>query len=1612
MSVICGAEPCPLLLSSSCVFYEGENLLYIGVNTNDSLQTALQKINQAFTNAQMGYIFNNGLIQSGLSQPVQLGGSLIQNTTILGNYTLTLQGNVQAARHITTGGTSSQFVKGDGTLDSSSFQPPGNYITALSGDGVATGPGAVAFTLNTVNSNPGTFGAGSLIPVVTVNAKGLVTNLTTTPLITPPQSITFIGDVFGTGFTQSTITLVLQNVNANPYVGVTPLKFAVNAKGLVTAASPITAGDIISILGYTPGTVSSVGISVPPAFAVSSSPITTSGVINISAIGTSLQYIKGDGSLGTAPISTSGTAGTSGTSGTTGTSGTSATSGTSGTSGTSATSGTSGTSGSSGTSGTSGSTGTSGTSGTTGTSGSSGTTGTSGSSGTSGTTGTSGTSGTSGTTGIDGTSGTSGTSGTTGSSGTSGTSGTTGTSGSSGTSGSTGTSGSSGLSGDRFATTSTTTYTLQAPGNSGTITVGLGLAYTVAQSIIIAYDANNHNEAEVVSYNPLTGVLNFTVFSLTGSGTYSVWQVNLDGATGGDGSSGTSGTTGTSGSSGTSGTTGTSGSSGTSGTTGSSGTSGTSGTTGVDGTSGTSGTSGTTGTSGSSGTSGTTGTSGSSGTSGTSATDGTGGTSGTSGTSATSGTTGTSGTSATSGTSGTSGTDGTSGTSGGTGSSGSSGSNGTSGTSGTSGLTGSSGATGSNGTSGTSGTSGLAGTSSRIENNFIATASQTTFTIPGGYTVGLIDVYVNGVRYLPTDYTATDGTTVVLGIGLLAGDTVTVLNYTSAIIPSIVTGSGTTNYISKFTGSTTLGNSLVYDNGTNVLIGTTTAPTPVVGVAFPFSVTSAAATRIRIDSSRGAPNYANAGVGLYASDVQKWSFAHYSTDSGVNYDFTIYNDALTSSAILVKGSNSNVLIGTTTDGGQKLQVTGTLALRSSASGSVATQIPIFIADPSSTTRELVTRTPAQLLSDIGGQATLTNPVTGTGTTNYLPKFTGASTIGNSLLIDNGSKINLTTTAASISSLNIDSTSLDHISLQANRFHLIGGTNFHITNNAYFDSAFKYAQAGIANKITIQSDGAFLFDSSVSGSVGAAVTFISRFNINNVGDATFASSLTTGGNISINKNNSTDAILKVENLTNFYASAINLIAANNGGAIYNYISSGTNGATPMWQIGGGAVNNTMVFYTAGSERARISSGGNLLVGTTTDAGFKLDVNGTARFSDNVNLAYNKAIIGRNIGNTLDITLIGVFAGLDKVYIDPSAYGTILGGALSVTGAATFAGNIGVGGGTPSIFTGYSVASFGSLSTTNNGITIASTTTGSGLIEFADGVTGNQAYRGYIQYSHSVDTMYFATAGNIALTIASTGAATFSSTNLTLQSSTEAEVRSLTTSTGNYANFIVDTDNSVNYRLQMIGFGTTASGTLAGINRAGNGFIVKSNGLLAIGTRDSNDLVLSTNETERMRITSGGDVVKKGTIADLTLGLSGAEIFFSRNNANYIVANGGASADIRIIAVTNGVVLSAGGTSWGSLSDENSKDIIEPIENACYKLSQIRTVIGKYKTDDEDKRRLFLIAQDIEKVYPEAVFKIKNENKEESLGLNYQDLIPVLVKAIQELKAELDELKNNN
>ena len=100
--------------------------------------------------------------------------------------------------------------------------------------------------------------------------------------------------------------------------------------------------------------------------------------------------------------------------------------------------------------------------------------------------------------------------------------------------------------------------------------------------------------------------------------------------------------------------------------------------------------------------------------------------------------------------------------------------------------------------------------------------------------------------------------------------------------------------------------------------------------------------------------------------------------------------------------------------------------------------------------------------------------------------------------------------------------------------------------------------------------------------------------------------------------------------------------------------------------------------------------------------------------------------------------------------------------------------------------------------------------------------------------------------------------------------------------------------------------------------------------------------------------------------------------------------------------------AGATSWTAISDETRKVIIEEITDATTKVLTLRTVIGRLKTDDNTVRRPYLIAQDVQKVLPEAVSE--TEDKEGPvLGLSYTEVIPLLVAAIKELKAENDAMK---
>jgi hypothetical protein len=101
---------------------------------------------------------------------------------------------------------------------------------------------------------------------------------------------------------------------------------------------------------------------------------------------------------------------------------------------------------------------------------------------------------------------------------------------------------------------------------------------------------------------------------------------------------------------------------------------------------------------------------------------------------------------------------------------------------------------------------------------------------------------------------------------------------------------------------------------------------------------------------------------------------------------------------------------------------------------------------------------------------------------------------------------------------------------------------------------------------------------------------------------------------------------------------------------------------------------------------------------------------------------------------------------------------------------------------------------------------------------------------------------------------------------------------------------------------------------------------------------------------------------------------------------------------------GMYMADAGTSWIATSDESQKVLTNQFTGAIEFLSTVRATRGRYKTDDESISRSFLIAQDWQEYLPEAI-----SEKDGILGLSYQDTIPVLVKAIQELTARITALE---
>ena len=89
-----------------------------------------------------------------------------------------------------------------------------------------------------------------------------------------------------------------------------------------------------------------------------------------------------------------------------------------------------------------------------------------------------------------------------------------------------------------------------------------------------------------------------------------------------------------------------------------------------------------------------------------------------------------------------------------------------------------------------------------------------------------------------------------------------------------------------------------------------------------------------------------------------------------------------------------------------------------------------------------------------------------------------------------------------------------------------------------------------------------------------------------------------------------------------------------------------------------------------------------------------------------------------------------------------------------------------------------------------------------------------------------------------------------------------------------------------------------------------------------------------------------------------------------------------------------------------SDMRLKSNILSLSGALAKLLEIDGKTYTMKSNEKDTK-IGLLAQDVLKVFPELV-KAEN-NSEETLSVNYQGLIPVLINAIKEQQVQIDELK---
>ena len=387
---------------------------------------------------------------------------------------------------------------------------------------------------------------------------------------------------------------------------------------------------------------------------------------------------------------------------------------------------------------------------------------------------------------------------------------------------------------------------------------------------------------------------------------------------------------------------------------------------------------------------------------------------------------------------------------------------------------------------------------------------------------------------------------------------------------------------------------------------------------------------------------------------------------------------------------------------------------------------------------------------------------------------------------------------------------------------------------------------------------------------------------------------------------------------------------------------------------------------------------------------------------------------------------------------------LAGTETITGAKTFSGGLssnaltltGALSGTSATFSGdvtYNATS------SNSNIVLKRSTTYDSSIYFLNSAT----YQWQINTDASNNLNFYKFQGGAAnaLTLASTGAATFSSTG------------SFNGGTLNGAKFIIKGDNSA-----PATSGTTTTATLRltsgtglynvldfGTNEANDYSWIQSTRANSLGTFDKlllnpnggNVLIGATSDVTGSRLYVSGRTyvnMASGQQSDFTGDMtSGGTSILNVSNANTTTASDAATAlnvnkgstttnsSARFIqfyagnfATAMGGIVGNGASNvqFASLSDIREKENIVSINGSLIKILALNPVEFDWIKTGEHINAGF-VAQQVEEIFPEYVVEnMSNDGYEERKGLTggmSSGIIAHLVKAIQEQQAQIEELK---